>query len=146
ASDAYKHGIKQIILPIENAAEASLIKGLNVYGLRSLAMLSQFGERQLDQPHMRPKHISVASPSTSMNERLLQEDYADVRGQPFAKRAILVAAAGMHNIILIGPPGAGKTMLMRRMPTIMPPLTETEALEVTKIYSIAKRLPKEVML
>lgn len=136
AIQAMTDGFKGLILPEQNAREAAIVKDLEVYGVKNLKEVADFlsGKTQLTR--------AFADPRSEFEEAQQQYDvdFCDVQGQENIKRAMEIAAAGGHNIILIGPPGAGKTMLAKRLPTIMPPLNLHEALETTKIHSVAGKL------
>ena len=134
AAEARERGFKRIYVPRENASEAAVVAGIDVLAVESLreVVASLGGEHEI-KPE---KHISLEIDG----EQFYGEDFADVKGQQHAKRALEIAAAGGHNVIMIGPPGSGKTMLARRMPSILPPMSMAEALETTKIHSVAGKL------
>ncbi|WP_263560216.1 YifB family Mg chelatase-like AAA ATPase [Paenibacillus polymyxa] len=153
---AKREGFDSVLLPQENASEARLITDIRIYAIHHLADLIPVNDHAqgipdgqvTDQNCTASKQVIIHSydhlpqaehiPLCEQEELASNmEDYSDVLGQLHAKRALVIAAAGMHNILLMGPPGAGKTMLIRRLPSILPPLTEKESLEVTKVYSAA---------
>ena len=142
AIQAKKEGYEGIILPKENAREAAIVSGLKVYGVDCLDDVVEFLE---DRKTLEPTIVETRTEFYS-NIDNISFDFSDVKGQENIKRALEIAAAGGHNVILIGPPGAGKTMLAKRMPTILPPLSLHEALETTKIHSVAGKLKKDASL
>ena len=130
ALSAVAEGRQGLLVPAENAAEAAVVEGLSVYPISSLAQAVGFLSGQLD---LEPKTVDIEAIFRQNSH--YEEDFVDVKGQDYAKRALLIAAAGAHNVLMIGPPGTGKTLLARRLPTIMPALTPAESLETTRIYS-----------
>ena len=133
--------IPHLLVPAGNAREAAVVEGVAVYPVRTLTEVVEFvnGTRFIDPVR------SENQPVTQESHRR-HEDFRDVRGQYHAKRAIEVAMAGGHNMLLVGPPGAGKTMLAKRIPTILPPMTSEESLETTRIHSVTGLLPSETGL
>jgi magnesium chelatase family protein len=139
---ARKEGFKGLIIPVQNSREAGMVNSLKVYGVSHLCEVIEFFRNE----------ATLQPVAVNTREEFLQAqynfeiDFSDVKGQANIKRALEIAAAGGHNAILIGPPGAGKTMLAKRLPTILPPLTLMEALETTKIHSVAGKLPEHATL
>lgn len=142
AIEARKKGFQGFILPKQNAGEAAMIEGLAVYGASHMTEVIQFfeGKATLEQAnHWGPKEFI-----NQLNH--YEFDFSDVKGQENIKRALEIAAAGGHNAILIGPPGSGKTMLAKRLPSVLPPLNLQEALETTKIHSVAGKLGSNALV
>lgn len=135
AIEAKKQGFKFLLLPRENATEAAIIEGLTVYGMDNLRDTIRF-------LHGRPQN-PVQAPLNQTNEIQYEDDFAQIKGQKKAKRAIEIAVAGGHNLLMVGPPGAGKTMMAKRIPSIMPPMSLSEIIETTQIHSIVGKLSSD---
>jgi magnesium chelatase family protein len=142
AMAARDRGIPKLLAPASNAREAAVVAEIAVFGVESLVEAVGVVSGQLEAE---PVTVRLEDVAATLNT--YEIDFSDVRGQEFAKRALVVAAAGAHNVLMIGSPGSGKTMLSRRLPSIMPPLTPAESLETTRIYSATGRLnPGEALL
>jgi magnesium chelatase family protein len=140
---ARKEDFKGLIVPKMNAKEAGMVNKLNVYGVSHIKEVIAFFENE--ETGLEPTVVNTRE-EFFHSQYDFEIDFADVKGQENIKRALEIAAAGGHNAILIGPPGAGKTMLAKRLPTILPPLSLAEALETTKIHSVAGKLPENATL
>ena len=134
--EAQRNGFKEIFIPEENAAEGKLVTGIDVYTHSNLRELIEHLQGKIKLQPLPKENI------LQNLDRAYDVDFTDVKGQPVARRALEIAAAGGHSILMMGAPGCGKTMLARRLVTILPPVTEAEALEITKIYSIVNMLPQ----
>ena len=139
AIKAKQEGFKGVILPAENAKEAAVVDGLEVYGISNIKQIIDFFNGTLA---LEKTEIDIEDEFLTRLDDF-EYDFSDVKGQENIKRALEISASGGHNVILIGPPGAGKTMLSKRMPSILPPLTLDEALETTKIHKIGRASCRE---
>lgn len=134
-----EHGIATIVVPAVNAPEAALVPGVNVIAADNLPQLIRILSGEERAP-------AVAPPACASVRGIADVDFADIRGQEHAKRALIIAAAGGHNVLLSGAPGSGKTLMARALRGVLPPLSHEEAIEVTQIYSVANRLPSDTPL
>jgi len=140
AALAREEGFQRLIVPKVDAEEAALIPDLEIIAVESLRQLADWLRGEIE--------IEIPKPSFSLDEAILQyqTDFQEIKGQEHVKRALEVAAAGGHNVLMVGPPGSGKTLMARALPSIMPTMTIDEALDVTRIYSVADQLPSDIPL
>ncbi|HOV70590.1 MAG TPA: YifB family Mg chelatase-like AAA ATPase [Dysgonamonadaceae bacterium] len=139
---AKENGFKGLILPFENAREAAVVDHLEVYGVKNICEVIEFFN---DKRKLKSTEVDIYR-EFMINQSEFEFDFSEVKGQENVKRALEVAAAGGHNILMIGPPGSGKSMMAKRMPSILPPLTIQEALETTKIHSVAGKMSSNASL
>src|SRR5699024_10587258 len=139
---AREEGYKGFILPQQNAQEAAIVDKLEVYGVKNIMEVIKFFDEgaELERTKIDTREQFY------MNLDNAAIDFSDVKGQESIKRCMEIAAAGGHNVVLIGPPGSGKTMLAKRLPTILPPMTLNEALETTKIHSVVGRIKNKGLI
>ena len=142
AVKAKEEGFNGLIIPEQNAKEAAVVEGLEVYGAKNLRQVAEFLN---DEIEIEPTVINVREEFLKGSEET-DFDFSEVKGQENVKRALEISAAGGHNILMIGPPGSGKSMLAKRMPSILPPFTLEEALETTKIHSVAGKIGSDTSL
>ncbi len=139
---AKQEGFKGVIIPKQNAKEAAVVEGLDVYGVENISEVASFLNEDIELPALKIDTKKEFLKQQQCNDL----DFIDVKGQESVKRALEIAAAGGHNLIMIGPPGAGKSMIAKRLPSILPPLTLDEALETTKIHSVAGKVQNNTSL
>ena len=141
ATEARRWGKRRLFVPLANVGEAAVFDDLEVYGVSSLRETFEFLRGGPEAPKLSRTRVDLGSFFTSNQQH--EVDFSEIKGQHHARRAMEIAVAGSHNVLMIGPPGSGKSMMAKRVPTIMPPLTLDEALETTKIHSVAGRLDGE---